>query len=345
VPSAPSGSTAPPAPSYGAVPPAPSYGGIPSAPSYGSAPPAPGYGATPSAPSYGSAPPAPGYGAAPSAPSYGSVTPTPGYGSIPPTPGYGAAAGPGEYYPPVPPPAPSSLDLPPQSPFGASATPPPADPATYSGGLGAPAWNPGQAAATYGQSQPSGHDTPNYGQSSYPAAAPGQPPYPTTYQQQGYPPQQAYPPVPYTPPSAITGYDPSRSAGTTGPLAPWQKRVLGAVIDYGPIVIVNWINDRLTWGVLSGLLSLVTLAWFIYNTLYLGGKTGVSFGRKAAGTKLVRESTGQPIGIGLALVRWICHAIDTMIIFIGWLFPLWDSKRQTLADKIVGTVVIESNNS
>ena len=34
---------------------------------------------------------------------------------------------------------------------------------------------------------------------------------------------------------------------------------------------------------------------------------------------------------------------DSIICYIGWLFPLWDSKRQTLADKIMKTVVIDNS--
>jgi uncharacterized RDD family membrane protein YckC len=32
--------------------------------------------------------------------------------------------------------------------------------------------------------------------------------------------------------------------------------------------------------------------------------------------------------------------VDGIICYIGWLFPLWDAKKQTLADKIMGTVVV-----
>jgi uncharacterized RDD family membrane protein YckC len=42
----------------------------------------------------------------------------------------------------------------------------------------------------------------------------------------------------------------------------------------------------------------------------------------------------------MAFVRDIAHIVDSVICFVGYLFPLWDSKRQTLADKIVGTVVV-----
>lgn len=55
---------------------------------------------------------------------------------------------------------------------------------------------------------------------------------------------------------------------------------------------------------------------------------------------LASEQTGQPIGVLMAFVRDICHFVDGVICYIGFLFPLWDAKRQTIADKIIGTVVI-----
>jgi uncharacterized RDD family membrane protein YckC len=42
----------------------------------------------------------------------------------------------------------------------------------------------------------------------------------------------------------------------------------------------------------------------------------------------------------MAFVRDICHIVDAIICYVGFLFPLLDAKRQTLADKIVKTVVI-----
>ncbi len=54
----------------------------------------------------------------------------------------------------------------------------------------------------------------------------------------------------------------------------------------------------------------------------------------------ISESTGEPIGPGMAFVRDICHILDSLACYIGWLFPIWDAKRQTFADKIVSTIVI-----
>jgi uncharacterized RDD family membrane protein YckC len=77
-----------------------------------------------------------------------------------------------------------------------------------------------------------------------------------------------------------------------------------------------------------------------YNRWFQAGKTGQSWGKKALGIRLVGEQTGQPVGAGLAFGRDIAHFVDAVICYIGFLFPLWDAKKQTLADKIVKTLVV-----
>jgi hypothetical protein len=42
-------------------------------------------------------------------------------------------------------------------------------------------------------------------------------------------------------------------------------------------------------------------------------------------------------------VRQLAHIVDAIICYIGFLFPLWDNKRQTLADKIMTTVCVPLN--
>ncbi|MBF9133531.1 RDD family protein [Plantactinospora sp. S1510] len=79
-----------------------------------------------------------------------------------------------------------------------------------------------------------------------------------------------------------------------------------------------------------------------YNRWYLAGKTGQSWGKKALGISLVNEATNQPIGAGKAFLRELAHFVDGIICYIGYLFPLWDAKKQTIADKIVKTVVVSA---
>jgi uncharacterized RDD family membrane protein YckC len=87
--------------------------------------------------------------------------------------------------------------------------------------------------------------------------------------------------------------------------------------------------------------ALLAFGISVYNRWILAGQTGQSYGRKALGIRLVGEQTGQPIGGGMAFVRDIAHFVDSLICYIGWLFPLWDDKKQTIGDKIVKTVVVQ----
>jgi hypothetical protein len=48
----------------------------------------------------------------------------------------------------------------------------------------------------------------------------------------------------------------------------------------------------------------------------------------------------QPIGFGAAFVRGLAHLLDLLSLGVGFLLPLTDERRQTLADKIMGTIVI-----
>ncbi|MGH3776629.1 MAG: RDD family protein [Pseudonocardiaceae bacterium] len=130
-----------------------------------------------------------------------------------------------------------------------------------------------------------------------------------------------------------------------GPLADYGARAISFLIDYVTPVIV--LNILLSIGVATGNVVLRSVlaavgclglaAFGLWNSGYLQGTTGQSVGRRVARTKLVKIETGQPVGFGMTLLRQFCHSLE---FFVGFLWPLWDDKRQTFADKIVGTVVI-----
>jgi uncharacterized RDD family membrane protein YckC len=133
-------------------------------------------------------------------------------------------------------------------------------------------------------------------------------------------------------------------AQVPGPLAGFGARAISFLIDYIAPVIVFYallLIGFATGGVAPRALFTVgylgLLAFTIWNSWYLQGTTGQSIGRRVAKTKLVKIKTGQPIGFGMAFARHLCHFLEFIV---GYLWPLWDDKRQTFADKIVGTVVI-----
>jgi uncharacterized RDD family membrane protein YckC len=84
----------------------------------------------------------------------------------------------------------------------------------------------------------------------------------------------------------------------------------------------------------------VGLGYFVWNYGYRQGTTGSSIGKSLLKFKVVSENTGKPIGFGLSVLRQIAHVVDAVILHIGYLFPLWTAKRQTLADKIMATVCL-----
>jgi uncharacterized RDD family membrane protein YckC len=134
------------------------------------------------------------------------------------------------------------------------------------------------------------------------------------------------------------GY-PAGAPMPAGNYADWVKRAQSGLIDFFlPNLIAAGFYSGVNRG-LGSLLWIAALAWAIYNA-YLGGTTGQSYGKKIAGTRLILEATGQPPGGGLGIGRYFLHIIDSLPCYLGFLWPLWDPKRQTFSDKILKTVVL-----
>lgn len=167
----------------------------------------------------------------------------------------------------------------------------------------------------------------------------------------------------------VPAYGQGSGPTATAALAPWGKRVLASVLDglltlpgallmtigagvmasgsgtstvdptTGEILTTGGDQGMITTGlVLVGVGWLLALVIQIYNRWVRGGR-GQSWGKKVAGTWLVSERTGQPIGTGMAFVRDLAHYLDSMPLYLGYLWPLWDERRQTFADKMCGTGV------
>ena len=85
---------------------------------------------------------------------------------------------------------------------------------------------------------------------------------------------------------------------------------------------------------------IAVLALFIYVLGYGVGTTGQSPGKRLRGIKIVGKETGQVIGGGACVARWVAHIIDSLVCYIGGLMPLWDKERQTIADKLVSTYAV-----
>lgn len=219
-----------------------------------------------------------------------------------------------------------------------------------------------------------------YGAPPDPYGAP--PPAPNPYesaQQDSY--GQAPAPNPYG--QAPYGGEPANPYGTTPPYAQqpalppggyaaWIKRVAAYLIDaalsalsalplwigYGVLLShlhtttnadgtsTAHYDGNATPAVVLILLGIATsLAFGIWNIYLRQGRTGYTLGKSALGIRLVSEVDGQPIGALMAFVRQICHILDALPCYLGFLWPLWDRKCQTFADKIMHTLVVNQPTS
>ncbi len=199
-------------------------------------------------------------------------------------------------------------------------------------------------------------------QPATPPPAGGQPPPPPP----GYqpPPPGGYqppPPAGYQPPPQPYG---AAAAGSPwGEYASWWARVgaslidglIGTAISIFPLIVgvsmafkdtesdpgtgeISGTVDPL--GITIMILGYVLLfAFVIWNSVFRQGRTGQSLGKKVLGIQVVKLETGQFLGVGTAFLRWLMATILGGLCLLNYLWPLWDAKKQTWHDMIVGSVV------
>ncbi|KGM12101.1 RDD family protein [Cellulomonas bogoriensis] len=206
---------------------------------------------------------------------------------------------------------------------------------------------------------PPEHPEPQHGEPGPQLAQPYPQPYPQPHPQP-YP-QAGHPyPAPGAPAMQPPGYPHPVPAGP--PLAHWGSRVGASLIDgaltTAPLLVgylvfvgllVGWADAGDPYASpnppVAAFVALILgwagyIAMFIWNRVFRQGRTGRSVGKQLVGLTLIAEATGRPVGAGPAFLRDLVHVVDGFF-YIGYLWPLWDEKRQTFADKIMATVVVK----
>ncbi|KQY03120.1 hypothetical protein ASD37_26795 [Mycobacterium sp. Root135] len=151
-------------------------------------------------------------------------------------------------------------------------------------------------------------------------------------------------------------------------LASWPRRVAAAVVDWIPIVALALLAVALVWvtrnplcdgdpsvrdlGPQCGDSGATTVGWWCFVACWLAGlgyalwnfglrqgRTGASVGKGLLGIRVLDAMTLQPIGFWRSVIRQLVHVVDVVTLGLGLLWPLWDRKRQTFADKLSSTVV------
>jgi len=186
---------------------------------------------------------------------------------------------------------------------------------------------------------------PAYGQQPPPAGPYGAPPYAAGPVYPGYP---GYGQASGLPPGGYANWG-DRAVATLWDIVYVLPALVGEFVGVILIIIGAALvaNDSgfgtvlVIIGVLVLVGAIVYGLWlYIRNYLLDQGRTGYTYGKRKVGIRTVAEATGQPAGVGSAVLRWLLHSIINQALYIDYLWPLWDEKKQTLTDKILTTVVV-----
>jgi len=117
------------------------------------------------------------------------------------------------------------------------------------------------------------------------------------------------------------------------------ERFAAALLD-GFILIIPTYALQAIFGEISGSVVSILVNW-LYSALLESGENQATIGKRALGLK-VTDMNGHRISFANASGRFFGKYISAFIIFIGYLMMLWDDKKQTLHDKMAGTLVVKS---
>jgi Mce-associated membrane protein len=131
------------------------------------------------------------------------------------------------------------------------------------------------------------------------------------------------------------------------PLASWGARAgavcldvllgIGVLAVLVPLALTAPQRGWLWWVYMAAAAVVVLLV--LSNRWLLPTVTGWSLGRALFGIRVVRPGGGDSVGFVRLMARDFAHVLDTAAIFVGWLWPLWDSRNRTFADLLLRTEV------
>lgn len=72
---------------------------------------------------------------------------------------------------------------------------------------------------------------------------------------------------------------------------------------------------------------------------------GTTPGKQLIGAKIVDATTGQPLRLGQALVRYFGYILSCLPLFAGLVWVAFDRKKQGWHDKLANTVVVRAKRT
>jgi uncharacterized RDD family membrane protein YckC len=117
--------------------------------------------------------------------------------------------------------------------------------------------------------------------------------------------------------------------------------VLMVVALIGAIIRMFHPDSRSPFGpLLFGLLLVLSVLYYVIAW----ARSGQTVGMSLIGLKVVTKD-GSPLGFGSAILRYIGYIVSGLALSIGFLWIVFDGKRQGWHDKMAGTYVIREEDS
>jgi uncharacterized RDD family membrane protein YckC len=121
--------------------------------------------------------------------------------------------------------------------------------------------------------------------------------------------------------------------------AGFWERFAAALLDGLILCIPNFLFNYMI-GPGLGFFGGIILTW-LYSAILESGEHQATFGKRALGLK-VTDLNGQRVSFGQASGRFFGKYVSALILCIGYLMMLWDDRKQTLHDKMAGTLVVKA---
>ena len=141
----------------------------------------------------------------------------------------------------------------------------------------------------------------------------------------------------------VASAQPASSVVAGADYAGFWQRFLAELIDGIIVVFVGGVPGLII-GLLADSIALGYATYLVVYVLYFawGNGSGGTWGKQIIGIRVVSRKSGGDIGFGAGLVRVVVWWIGSIPFYLGWLWMLWDSQKQTWHDKAVGSIVIKA---
>lgn len=90
----------------------------------------------------------------------------------------------------------------------------------------------------------------------------------------------------------------------------------------------------------SAIGTILVLVWAFGYLIFFWSTSGSTPGKAIMGIKVISTDGGK-VSVGKAIVRIIGYAISGIVIYLGFLWVIWDKDKQGWHDKIAGTYVVK----